>query len=174
VLDYRYKSQGETQLIQTTETTLQSVTASPILCKRLGFLVLIAFAIRYYQDLPKVPAKKNLKTIPRVKADREILQQFAVFAKQQGFNTPEIEVLRRDLEPLPILDTQVSIPLFVTTSPGKIIKQRYRYLYTNTFKKDRKYLFLYNLYKESNKTGKEITSFFVFKSWFIAFFDLPW
>jgi hypothetical protein len=140
---------------------------------RLGYLQLFAFAMRYYQNLPKAPVKKNLKTIPRVKADREVLQQFAAFAEQLGFNTPEIEELKGDLDPPPIPDTQESVPLFVTTGPGKSIKYRCGLPRTDTFEEDRKYLFLHNLYEESNAAGEGITSFFVLKSWFTVFFDLP-
>jgi hypothetical protein len=173
VLGAGYKSQGESQLIQTTETTVQSVTASPALCKRLGFLVLMAFAIRYYQNLPKAPVKENLKTIPRLKADREVLQRFAALAKQLGFDSPEIDILKGDFGPLPVKDTQASIPLLVTTGPGKIKKQRCGFPHIDTFEEDRKYLFLHNLCDERDETGEGITSFFVLKSWFTAFFDLP-
>jgi hypothetical protein len=140
---------------------------------RLGYLQLFAFAMRHHQNLPKAPVKKNLKTIPRVKADREVLQRFAALAEQLGFISPEIKVLKGDLDPLPIPDTQASVPLLVTTGPGECIKQRCGLPHTDTFEEDRKYLFLHNLCEERDKTGEGITSFFVLKSWFTAFFDPP-
>ena len=168
-----YQGNGETLLIQTTETTFESATASPTLCKKLGVLVLVAFAMRHHQNLPKLPVKKNLKTIPRAKADREVLQQFAALAFQLGFKSPEIKALKGDLDPLPILDTQKPIPLLVTTGSGESIKQRCGFPHTDTFEEDRKYLFLHNLCEERDETGEGITSFFVLKSWFTAFFNPP-
>jgi hypothetical protein len=166
-----YKSRGESQLIQTTETTLE--TASSTDGMRLGFLVLFAFAMCHHQNLPKAPVKKNLKTIPRVKADQEVLKRFAALAEQLGFNSPEIKALKGDLDPLPILYTQKPVPLLVTTGPGVSIKQRCGLPHTDTFEEDRKYLFLHNLCEERGETGEGITSFFVLKSWFNAFFNPP-
>jgi hypothetical protein len=139
---------------------------------RLGYLQLFAFAMRYHQNLPKAPVKKNLKTIPRVKADREVLQRFAALAEQLGFNSPEIEELK-NLDPGPIPDTQQLVPLLVTTGPGEVIKHRCGLPHTDTFEADRKYLFLHNLCEERDETGEGITSFFILKSWFTAFFDPP-
>jgi hypothetical protein len=172
-LEHWYKGNGETQLIQTSETTVEPVTASPTLCKRLGFLQLIALAMRHHQNLPKAPVKENLKTIPRAKADQELLQQSAALAFQLGFKSPEIKALKGDLDPLPILNTQKKNPLLVTTGPGETIKQRCGLPHIKTFEEDRKYLFLHNLCEERDETGEGITSFFVLKSWFAAFFDPP-
>jgi hypothetical protein len=46
--------------------------------------------MRHYQNLPKAPKKENLKTMPRAKADRELLQRYAAYTDQLGFNSPEI------------------------------------------------------------------------------------
>ena len=166
-----YTSKRESQRVQTTETTFQSKTASQTGCMRLGYLQLFAFSMRYHQNLPKKTVKKNLKTTPRVEADPEVLQRFAALAEQLGFNTPQIKKLKGD--PPPILDTQESVPLLVTTSPGKILTHRCGKPHIDTFKEDRKYLFLHNLCKESNETREGITSFFVLKSWFTTFFNPP-
>jgi hypothetical protein len=168
-----YTRKVESQLIQTSETTFWSKTASSTQCKMLRYLVLIAFAMRSHQNLPKAPIKKNLKTIPRVKANQKVLQRFAALAEQLGFNSPQIKALKGDLDPLSILVTQESVPLLVTTGLGESMKQRCRRLHANTFEEDRKYLFLQNLCKERDETSEGITSFFVLKSWFSAFFNLP-
>lgn len=168
-----YTRKEESQRVQTTETTFQPKTGSPTYCKRLGYLQLFAFAMRHHQSLPKAPVKKNLKTIPRVKADREILQRFACLAAELGFNTPEVQVLKGSLNPLLILDTQESVPLLVTTGPGESIKHRCGLPHTDTFETDRKYLFLHNLCEERDETSEGVTSFFVLKSWFAAFFNPP-
>jgi hypothetical protein len=168
-----YTRKVESQRIQTSETTFRSETASSTQCKMLGYLVLIAFAMRGHQNLPKAPIKKNLKTIPRVKADRKVLQRFAALAEQLGFNSPQIKELKGDLDPLSIPVTQESVPLLVTTGPGESMKQRCGRPHADTFEEDRKFLFLQNLCEERDETGEGITSFFVLKSWFSAFFDPP-
>jgi hypothetical protein len=93
-----------------------------------------------------------------------LLQQSAALAFQLGFKSLKIKALKGDLNPLPILNTQKKNPLLVTTGLGESIKQRCGLLHIKTFKEDRKYLFLHNLYEERDETGKGITSFFVLKS----------
>ncbi|KAH8674847.1 hypothetical protein BGZ60DRAFT_526787 [Tricladium varicosporioides] len=163
----------ETQLVQTGETTFRSESGGRTYCMRLGYLGLFAFMMRDYRDLPKAPGKKNLKEMPRAKADRAVLQRLASFAYLLGFNTPEIEMLKGGSEPLSITDAPASIPITITTGPGEDIKQRWGLPRTNTLKEDRKYLFLDNLCRENDEVGEGITSFFVLKSWFRAFFG-PW
>lgn len=164
--------QRETQVIQTSETTFRSEHGSRSYCMRLAYLGLFAFAMRDYKDLPKAPGDKDLKEMPRAKADREVLQRLASFAYQLGFNTPEIEMLKEDLGPPPITDAPEVIPITVTIGPGENIKRRCGLPRTNTFKGDKEYLYLDNLCREKDETGEGVTSFFVLKSWFIAFFGL--
>ena len=102
-----------------------------------------------------------------------MLQRFAVLAYQLGFSSPEIQKLKGDADPLLIPDAQESDPLLVTTGPGVSKKQRCGLPHTDNFEVDRKYLSLYNLCEERDETGEGITSFFVLKSWFHAFFDPP-
>lgn len=129
--------------------------------------------MRHYQDLPRTPVKKNPLIIPRAKVNQGVLHRSAILARQQGFNSPEIMDLKAYLTPFIIQDAPESVPLLITTGPGVIKRQRYGILHTDSFKNNRKYLFLNKLYKERNKSGKGITSFFILKSWFIAFFNPP-
>ena len=85
-----YVRTDETQYVQVTETTFHSIHGSREDCKRLGYLGLIAFAMRHHSSLPKRLVKTNLTTIPRAHADREALQRFASLAAKLGFDTPEI------------------------------------------------------------------------------------
>ena len=56
------------------------------------------------------------------------------------------------------------MPLLITSGLRVPIKERYRILpRADIFKEDKKYLFLYNLYKDRDKTSKKITSFFILK-----------
>lgn len=164
---------SSTQLVQTSETTFRSETGSRTYCMRLGYLQLIVFAMRENKNLPKALAKQNLKEMPRAEADHEVLQRLASFAEQLGFNFPEIDKLKGDPGPLSSIETPESIPIAVTSGPGVDIKQRWGLPRTNTFKGDKKYLCLDNLCREKDETGEGITSFFVLKSWFTAFFG-PW
>jgi hypothetical protein len=65
------------------------------------------------------------------------------------------------LDPPPFLVTSVQKPIFilVITDLGKKIKHKQGRLYANTFKKDRKYLFLYNLYEKKDNINNKIISF---------------
>ena len=168
-----YSSSRESQQLQITETSFGSEKGSQTYRMRLGILGLFAFAMREHQSLPKALVKKNPKTIPKLTADLEVLQRFAVLAYQLGFSSPEIQKLKGDADPLLILDAQESAPLLVTTGPAVSLKQRCGLPHTDNFEVDRKYLSLYNLCEERDEIGEEITSFFVLKSWFHAFFDPP-
>jgi hypothetical protein len=129
-----------------------------------------------YVRLSRASAKKDVKEMPRAWADPEVIQRLAALAAQLGFNSLKIDVLATALDPPPFLvaGVQEPIPIFVTTGLGERIKRRQGRLRANTFKEDRKYLFLYNLYEERDDIGDGIISFFVLKSWFIAFFDPSW
>ena len=169
-LKNRYKSRRGSQRVQTTDKTFRSEKGSPAHCFRLGYLGLFATVMRDYKDLPKPPVKKNLKEMPRAKADCEVLQRLASQAAELGFDSPEIDMLKGDSEPLPITDTRGAAALLVTTGPGEGIERRCGLPGANTFKEDRKYLFLHNLCEEKVEIGEGITSFCVLKSWFTAFF----
>jgi hypothetical protein len=139
---------------------------------RLAYMGLFAIAMQDYKDLDK-PGKNILKEMPRAQTDREVRQRFASFAYLLGFDSPEIEMLKADSGHPSLTDAPAFIPITVTTGPGENIKQRCGLPHTNTFKKDKNYLYLDNLCREKDETGEGITSFFVLKSWFVAFFG-PW
>lgn len=166
-----------TMLVQKTESTTVPITANKADCKKLGYLVLVAFAMRWHPSLPKDYTGKNLKTTPRAKADQEVLCLLADLAANEGFGSPEIDKLKGSLTTLPasILQTPTpeSPPLLVTTGPGVSLKQRCGIPRTGSFEEDRKYLFLNHLTDQRDETGEGITSFFVLRSWFRAFFDTP-
>jgi hypothetical protein len=134
---------------------------------------MLAFAMRHHQDLPRTPVKKNPLTTPRAKVDRGVLYRSAVLAGQWGFDSPEIIDLKAHPTPSVIQDAPESVPLLVTTGLGVIKRQRYGIPRTDSFEDDRKYLFLNKLYEERDESSEGITSFFVLKSWFIAFFNPP-
>lgn len=131
---------------------------------------MIIFAMVYYKDMPKAPAGKNLKEMPRARADAEVIQKYASFARQEGFTSPEIERLTENFQPLKAVDDKSPAPITITTGPGVSLKRRCGLLHMDTFKTDKNYLSLRNLYEENDATGEGITSFFALKCWFIGFF----
>ncbi|KAG9240846.1 hypothetical protein BJ878DRAFT_263780 [Calycina marina] len=120
--------------------------------------------MRDYKNLPKAPKDRNLKEMPRAQADREVLQRLASFAYHVGFNSPEIKMLKEDAEPPLTTNAPGLTPITVTTGPGENIKRRCGLPRTDTFQKDKEYLYLDNLCREKDETGEGITSFFVLKS----------
>ncbi|KAG9228827.1 hypothetical protein BJ875DRAFT_525382 [Amylocarpus encephaloides] len=131
---------------------------------------IVAFALRNHKHLSKPPTKENVKEMLRARADPEVIQQSAVLSAQLGFSSPEIDALTRASGPLPLpgTGTRESIPILVTTGPGERIKHGHGLPRINTFKEDRKYLFLHNLSEKRDDVGEWITSFFVLKSWFFC------
>ena len=169
---YKRKEQ-RSQRVQKTETTSSIQYGSPEYCKRLGYLELVAYAMRHYPSLPKEPVKKDVKTRPRMHADQGLLQRLASLAADRGFDTPEIRDLMGNCEPPPVLNSREVTPRLVTTGPGESLKRRYGFPRADTFERDRHSLFLQNLCEGRDEIGEGITSFFVLKYWFIAFFNPP-
>jgi hypothetical protein len=168
-----YERKEESQQFQTTETTFQSRRGSRQYCCRLGYLVLVVFAMRHHRNLPKAPVKTNLKTLPRACVDQAILQRFASLAAQLGFRTPEVLQLTGHSILPPVPDGPECVPLLVTTGPGESLAHRYGLPRADNFERDQKSIFLHNLCSDLEETGEGITSFFVLKCWFAAFFDPP-
>jgi Protein of unknown function (DUF3723) len=65
------------------------------------------------------------------------------------------------------------MPLLVTSGPRVPRKQRYGLPNAQAYKEDRKFIFINNLHNESYKQGEGITSFFVLRSKYFAFFGRP-
>jgi hypothetical protein len=165
-----YQSLEDTQLARTTEAACWPIRGNRTHRIRVGYLRMIIFAMVHYKDMSKAPAGKNLKEMPRARADAEVIQKYASFARQEGFSSPEIKRLTENFEPLKVIDDKAPAPITITTGPGVKLKRRCGLPHMDTFKADKKYLSLRNLYEENNATGEGITSFFALKSWFIAFF----
>ncbi|OAF56685.1 hypothetical protein VC83_07154 [Pseudogymnoascus destructans] len=168
-LDSAFQSQEGTQctqVVQTTETTFRLVKGSRTYCMKLGYLQIIAFAMKDYRHLPKQSVRKNLIEIARPKADSEVLQKGASFANQLGFSIPQIERLK-GMEPLTFSEVEALVPVPKTAVVK--IKRRSGMPHTDSFEEDRRHIFLHNLF-QSDEEDKGITSFFILKSWFNAFF----
>ncbi|KAH8587301.1 hypothetical protein B0O99DRAFT_526972 [Bisporella sp. PMI_857] len=169
-----YKKRKETQLIQISENTCRTVTGSANYCMTLGYLHLIIFVMSNYKYMPKAPVKADLKEMPRAEANQRVLQRCASLAAELGFETPEILTLKDDSISLTNTGTQLltNISISVTTGKGESVERRSGLPRTETLNRARKYLLLDYLFKEEEEHGEGITSFFVLKCWFIAFFGL--
>jgi hypothetical protein len=165
-----YEDKRESQQVAVAESIFRS--ASDTECMIVGYLVLVVFIMRNFRDLPKAnaPLTKTLREKPRAKTDDEVLQRLASLAATQGFSSLEIKRLKGNPEPLLNTHPQRSIPIS-TTGIGETMKQRSGTPRAKTFEHDRKYLFLPSLLEERDETGEGITSYFVLKCWFTAFFD---
>ena len=139
--------------------------------KELGWRQLVAFAMRNYPDLPRDPVKEDTTRKATAKADPAILCQEAELAYQLGFDTPEIRGLRQDLDSRPIRHEHYELsPLDVTSGPGVQRAQRYGTPRAQAYEEVRNSLFLDNLDRNSRHFGDGITSFFIRKSIYQAFF----
>lgn len=165
-----YKPALDTQLVQASETTCWITSGNRSYRMRVGYLQLMLFFVQNYKDMSKAPVKTNLKVIPRAKANDRLVQRSAWFAKQLGFSTPEIETLKGSFEPLRETECKTPFPATVTTGKGVNLKRRLGLPHADTFEADKEHLYLRNLCQEDDATGEGITSFFVLKCWFTAFF----
>lgn len=103
---------------------------------------------------------KNTLAKPTIRIDRMVLREFAEFASQLGFESPEITKLREHLHPIAVTYFLLSKYLLVENGPGEPKKRRYGLSDRETYTKDRTFLYLYNIHKK-DEVDEGITSFFV-------------
>jgi hypothetical protein len=107
-------------------------------------------------------------------ADRTVLREFADLAERLGFESPEITALKeypraRDARnPL-----EISKPLLVTNGVGVKKKRRCELPSMEEYVEDSDSLFVNHLHDVDEEQGEGITSFFVRKSIYSAFFGKP-
>lgn len=102
--------------------------------------------MRDNKDLPKALTENNLKEMPRAKADYEVLRRFAINAYILEFESDKIKALKGESGHFSLTDALGTIFIIITTSPGENIKQKCRLPSAKTFRKDKNYLYLNNLY----------------------------
>src|SRR5438045_2537376 len=124
-------------------------------------------------EMPQECIKENLLMKSTVKADKTVLHRFADLAEWLRFQSPEIS----DLKQLPNLtiaeESNQSIPLLITSGPGVPRKQRCGLPNAQAHEEDRKFVFINNLHNENQEQGEGITSFFILRSKYFAFFGRP-
>ncbi|KAG4420625.1 hypothetical protein IFR04_006215 [Cadophora malorum] len=138
-----------------------------------GIRQLFAFAMREYPFIPREPEKEDLLLQqPRAHADPSVLHCFADLASDLGFASDEITALQR-LGTAAKRTYPRSRPILVTSGSGVAPARRCGKPRIQSFKADRNLLFVYHLHDTRQDQGDGITSFFVRKSVYLAFFGRP-
>ncbi|CZT07754.1 uncharacterized protein RCO7_10310 [Rhynchosporium graminicola] len=137
-----------------------------------GIRQLFAFAMREYPSMPRERKGKDLLQQPRARAVPSVLHCFADLASDLGFASNEIKALKQ-------LDTDTrrtyprSRPILVTSGPGVALSVRCGKPRCRSFEADRNLLFIDHLHDTRQDQGDGITSFYVRKSVYLAFFGRP-
>ena len=140
----------------------------------LGWRQLVAFAMRYYPYMPRDPIREDAVRKATTKADQAVLRQFADLAYELGFETPQIHTLRQhSSSQIAGDDDPQFLPLHVTSGPGVEMRQRSGIPHIKAYKEDRYSLFISHLHDTQAYQDEGITSFFVRKSVYLAFFGKP-
>ncbi|KAK3933677.1 hypothetical protein QBC46DRAFT_222825, partial [Diplogelasinospora grovesii] len=131
----------------------------------LGRRQLWLYAMRNFKKLAQIRRATSRPLLAKVeteKADGAVLYEFAALAERLGFESPEIEYLKRHM------------------SPGEVGNGEYSYDITerrprrcglpseNSYQRDRTLLFIQNLHQET--WSEDITSFFVRRSVYLSIF----
>ncbi|PVH72066.1 hypothetical protein DL98DRAFT_383223, partial [Cadophora sp. DSE1049] len=160
--------------IQITEDSFVDQAGTPADCIDLGIRQLVALAMRYYPAMKADPVKENPVRMAPTKADPAVLRSLAELASRLGFDTPQIrELIRYPSLRTVRLDSSPSMPLHVTSGDGVAMDHRSGIPRTEAYEEDRVFLFVTQLHNEQQNWGEGITSFFVRKSVYLAFFGRP-
>ena len=140
----------------------------------LGYRQIYAFSMRHYPRLPRETVGEDVVKQATAKADTAVLRRFADLASELGFDSPEITDLKRyPSSSATWEDDEQSRPLLVTTGPGLARAQRCGKPRSRAFEEDRNFLFIDHLHDERQDQSEGITSFFVRRSVYLAFFGRP-
>ncbi|XMA13640.1 hypothetical protein WAI453_006431 [Rhynchosporium graminicola] len=127
--------------------------------------------MRHWPDMPKKSQKEDPQIKTPTKADPAILRNFADLAAKLGFESDQITDLQQysGCGNVPTESLQ-SRPSLVTAGKGVHVKKRYGKQSTREFNEDKQFLFINHLHDERQEQGTSVTSFFVRKSVYLAFF----
>jgi Protein of unknown function (DUF3723) len=161
-------------VVQLSETDFTVVPGSSYEQVDFGYRQFFAFAMRHFREIPQEGENEDAVAMPKAKADKAVLRQFAQLATRLGFESPEIQKLLEypDIPDSQAVQAQTS-PLLVTLGAGEKLKRRWGLPTTQAFEEDRDSLFISNLHDERDEEGEGITSFFVRRSVYLAFFGRP-
>jgi len=158
-------------VIQVTESSFTSSPASLADRVDLGYRQLHAYAMRHYLQMPREPKGKELLARLMVNTDETVLRDFADLADRLGFGSPEITALKQcPKSTVARARSERSKPLLVTDGAGEIKKRRCGLPRVEDYVEDGEFLFVNHLHNEEEEQGEGITSFFVRKPVYFAFF----
>ena len=161
-------------ILQVTESSFSSSPARSAERADLGVRQLYAYAMRHYLQMPRDLKGKELLARHTTNADRTVLREFADLAERLGFKSPEITALKEHPPARGARKpSQNSKPLLVTDGAGVKKKRRCGLPSIEEYVEDRESLFIHHLHNVDEEQGEGITSFFVRKSIYSAFFGKP-
>ncbi len=161
-------------VIQITEPGFSSSPASSADRADLGVRQLYAYAMRHYLQMPRDLKGKELLARHTTNADRTVLREFADLAERLGFESPEIIALKEHPHARDARNpSENSKPLLVTDGAGVKKKRRCGLPSVEEYLEDSESLFINHLHDVDEEQGEGITSFFVRKSIYSAFFGKP-
>jgi hypothetical protein len=121
--------------------------------------------------MPREPKGKELLARLMVNTDETVLRDFVDLADWLGFGSPEITALKQcPKSTVARARSERSKPLLVTDGAGEIKKRRCGLPRVEDYVEDGEFLFVNHLHNEEEEQGEGITSFFVRKSVYFAFF----
>ena len=128
--------------------------------------------MRHYLQMPREPKGKELLARLMVNTNETMLRDFANLANQLDFESPKIIALKQCLKStIARARSKRSKPLLVTNGASEIKKRRCGLPRVEDYVEDGEFLFVNHLHNEEEKQGEGITSFFVWKSVYFAFFE---
>jgi hypothetical protein len=156
----------------------------------IGYRQLWLYAMRHYREIPKEAKSKLLAKVVVERADENILSALAVLANRVGFESAEIYDLKRrssdsDIARNMLLNTRrpdqyqynnSTLEASVFSSPSlasdslKTPQTRCGFPDEDSYEQDRKSIFITHIHCDGEEEGEEITSFFVRRSVYLAFF----
>jgi hypothetical protein len=157
--------------VQISDAALMSTSTNLADRVNFGYRSLIAFAMGNHRRIPKKPSGKDLLAKPTLEPDKAALREFADLAWSLGFTSPEIiDMQRHPISTATAAGPPNSRPLLVTDGCGVSKEQRSGTPRNRAYKDDGPFLLLNHLHGDTEETGEGITSFFVRKHIYLAFF----
>jgi hypothetical protein len=130
-----------------------------------------AFVMCYYPDMLKDKLKKDQVKKAEPKADPAVLCRFRDLVNVLGFKSPRILKLLQYLTTYPVSESISSDGLFLVTSgPGEEKSRRHGVPFVSAYDTELEFLFINHLHDETPVQGEGITSLFVQKYIYLAFF----
>ena len=161
-------------IIQVTESSFSSSPASSADQADLGVRQLYAYAMRHYLQMPRDLKGKELLARHTTNVDQTVLHEFADLAERLGFESAEITALKENPQTRDARNSsETSKPLLITDGAGVKKKRRCGLPSVEEYTKDSEFLFINHLHNVDEEQGEGLTSFFVRKSIYFAFFGKP-